>query len=385
MPTDGRVASSQHWISNYYSTTGTNLVINTPSQTVNVTFGNLLPPGSQFGYSMAGNSDLSIVAIGAPGYNNDTGLVQIYTATSGVYTGLQIIDMNTPGISDVVSKGDQLGSKITMSNDGTYLFISSPSTQYSFYQGIVSVWKWNGTQYDHLQNIFNPNKKLTAIFGHDINIDDSAQTLAITSLGTLEAQNITFDKYLGLLPDAQSRYGTKYVKDKSSSTSTNQTTFDGNSTRFYSSIYNAGSVSIFNRYNNYFSYAQELYTDLITTNSNFGYSVAQANDNIYVGAPTADSAQGTNNGELFVFEKIDKTINSWSLFRHEDPVVDVEKITKVLTIDTQTDQIQDYLEIIDPVKGYIAGVAAQELTYKTMFDPAVYTFCLLYTSPSPRD
>ena len=373
VPTDGQVSSSQHWISNYYSTTGTNLVINTPSQTVNVTFGNLLPPGSQFGYSMAGNRDLSIVAIGAPGYDNDTGLVQIYTATSGVYTGLQIIDMNTPGISDVVSNGDQLGSKITMSNDGTYLFISSPSTQYSFYQGIVSVWKWNGTRYDHLQNIFNPNKKLTAIFGHDINIDDSAQTLAITSLGTLEAQNITFDKYLGLLPDAQSRYGTKYVKDKSSSTSTNQTTFDGNSTRFYSSIYNAGSVSIFNRYNNYFSYAQELYTDLITTNSNFGYSVAQANDNIYVGAPTADSAQGTNNGELFVFEKIDKTINSWSLFRHEDPVVDVEKITKVLTINTQPDQIQDYLEIIDPVKGYIAGAAAQELTYKTMFDPAVYT------------
>jgi hypothetical protein len=44
-----------------------------------------------------------------------------------------------------------------------------------------------------------------------------------------------------------------------------------------------------------------------------------------------------------------------------------------MTIDTVNETIVDYLDIIDPIKGRIAGLADQEIRYKTAFDPAVYS------------
>jgi len=178
---------------------------------------------------------------------------------------------------------------------------------------------------------------------------------------------------MGLLPNAQALYGTKYIKDSTTDARHVKTTFDNQSTRFYSNIEGAGSVSVFNRYHTYFSYAQDVQSNLITTGSDFGYSVAQLSGNIYVGAPSSDTVSGKNNGQTFIFQKIDTSVNSWSLLRYEEPLVDPSVIKRLMIIDAEKDTITQYLEIFDPVKGYIPGTANQELTYKTITDPAVYT------------
>jgi hypothetical protein len=340
---------------------------------------------ARFGSSISGNSDLSIVVVGAPGYSYDpldpfadidTGIVNIYTATNSGYVLSQSITKNSTGIVGTIDSNSQLGDKVIVSKDSNYLFISAPGARYGTYQGIVSVWKRNGYTYNWLQNITNPNQRNTVVFGVDLSIDTSKETLAISSLGDVEVSNTTFDLYSELLPNALAIYGSKYVTIPSSTPKKLKTTFDSNSTRFHSVIKNAGTVSVFNRttYGNYFAYAQDLVFLSVRDNSNFGFSVNQWNENLYVGAPTSDvSGIGENNGELVVFQKKDSSINSWALIRSQEPLVSIDAIKKILTIDISKDQVTDYLEIIDPVKGKIAGAADQELDYKTLFDPAIYS------------
>ena len=334
-----------------------------------------LPTGSFFGQSIAASDDLSIVAVGAPGAYSDTGVVRIFTKNSyNTFTALSTdITKDTEGLKGLITSGDLLGNKLVISKDGQYLFISSPGTQYGLYQGLVSVWKWNGSKFVWLQNLTQPNRNSNTIFGFDISIDDNKETLVVSSIGTLELQNITFDTYMGLLSNAKALYGTKYVKDTTTDVRHVKTTFDNQSTRFYSNIEGAGSVSVFNRYHTYFSYAQDIQSNSITTGSDFGYSTAQLGGNIYVGAPSSDTLSGKNNGQTFIFQKIDTSVNSWSLLRHEEPLVDPSVIKRLMVIDADKDVIKQYLEIFDPVKGYIPGIANQELSYKTITDPAVYT------------
>ena len=352
-----------------YNTSTANITV--PRQAILPSSG--LSVGSQFGRSMAGDRGLLRIAIGAPNYLTDTGAVLIYKLDRNDYTLIQTIDKNTNGIDGIINTSDKLGFTLAMSQDGEYLFVSSPGTQTGYYQGMVSVWQWSTDHYKWLQNITNPNKNANTAFGVDISINDNKETLVISSLGDLELQSMTFDVYMDLLDNANVIYGSKYVKDPASDKRKIKTTFDGNATRFYSKISNAGTVSVFNRYNTYFSYAQELFSTKITDGSNFGYSLGQANDVIYVGAPSSNTHSGQNNGETLIFQKIDTTLNSWAKIRSEDELVDVSAMQRVLTIDSNKDSVKEYIEVIDPMKGKIPGAADQELNYKTIFDPAVYS------------
>jgi hypothetical protein len=336
-----------------------------------LTFFNNYPP--KFGSSMATTDDLSIVAVGAPGYCANEGAVLVYSKTGAIFNLVQTIDKSTTGLAGIISSGDGLGSKLSMSKDGEYLFISAPGNQSDPTQGTVSVWRWNGTAYDHLQNLFNPNKSANAVFGTDITIDEDKQNLIISSLGDLYSRRTSFNLYSSRLYPGSTVPSRKYVNDQNSDPQARTTTFDANSTIFYDKLSNVGNVSVFNRYNVYFSYAQDLDSNLIIQDSNFGYSVAQANDNIYVSMPSADTDAGTSNGAILIFSKIDDTTNSWAEYRTQDSLVNTDLIKKVFTVDVKDDQIQDYLSIIDPMKGKIPGTADQELTYKTLFDPAIYS------------
>ena len=53
--------------------------------------------------------------------------------------------------------------------------------------------------------------------------------------------------------------------------------------------------------------------------------------------------------------------------------INLSKIKRVLLYNTKTKKIIKYLDYIDPIQGKIAGAAEEELTFKTHYDPAVYT------------
>jgi hypothetical protein len=66
-------------------------------------------------------------------------------------------------------------------------------------------------------------------------------------------------------------------------------------------------------------------------------------------------------------------LNSWKAVRSEGELVDLSSIKSVKTINLLEESVADYLEIIDPLKGKISGFADQELSYKALFDPAIYS------------
>jgi len=68
-----------------------------------------------------------------------------------------------------------------------------------------------------------------------------------------------------------------------------------------------------------------------------------------------------------------KGVYSWAQYRTQVDSVDLSKINRAITIDTISEQIIDYLDIFDPIKGRIPSLADREIRYKTAFDPATYS------------
>ena len=322
----------------YTVTTGTSIVA-TPLGSIGTLFGS-----STFGHAISGNIDGSRIVISAPG-DNSVGAVYILT-----YPYNTMVSIPAPGICKA---GDQFGLSVLMSDDGTYLFVSSSVDDHINNVGKVFVYKWNTTTvaYALAQTINNPSNISGLQFGTAFAIDPLSTSLIVSSTGNNTFAGITFDNAL--------------------------TTFDDETLRVVDTIIGAGSASTFTRYFDKFIYSEELLPSDFSINnqyagSSYGASVAINGELIFVGAPQALRASH-HNGNIHIFNKIDNTINSWNLYRFQDNLVDLTKIKRTAIIDITADQVVDYLDIIDPVKGRIAGLADQELRYKTAFDPAVYS------------
>jgi hypothetical protein len=63
---------------------------------------------------------------------------------------------------------------------------------------------------------------------------------------------------------------------------------------------------------------------------------------------------------------------TWSIHRQPNAVVDLSKFRGAFLYNTKTNNILEYVDLIDPVQGKIAGIAEQEISYKTYYDPAFY-------------
>jgi hypothetical protein len=116
--------------------------------------------------------------------------------------------------------------------------------------------------------------------------------------------------------------------------------------------------------------AQKLTNPLIDNFDEYGKSIAINNSTIYIGAPSDDTT-GNNAGLIFSFNN-NENKKSWNTIRSNSPKVDINLINRVFLYNKETQQIVTDLDFIDPVKGKISGLAAQEITYQTSFDPAVY-------------
>lgn len=302
--------------------------------------------GSLFGQSICGSSD-GKVAVGAPGAD------KVY-----VYLGSTVQTINSPIVS-----GQNFGYKVVMDSSGQTLYVSAPQAKQVFVYGFA-----NGS-FVLGQTLTTPNPSEDTLYGIDISIDQAADTLVISSSG-MGIDTTTFDTYSEPLANSTSTYGTPYVKDPSSSNNSSITTFDGKATSFYGTFNSSGNVYVYNRFGFGFVLGQTLVDPTVQPTDGYGTSVASSDGFVLVGAPSTDLAT-TQTSNLFVFNSTAST--SWSVLRQEVPVVDLSTISRTYTIDTTKDQIQNYIEILDPIKGRIPGLAEQELTYKAIFDPAVYS------------
>jgi hypothetical protein len=304
--------------------------------------------GDKWGYKIAGTPDGSIIAISAPNRVNTSttvGLVQVFSNTNNVLSHLFNIESPLAGINS------NFGYDIAISDSGKYLIISAPEYKAPGEPyGKVLVYKKDIDQYTLWQSLANPVKYQDIKFGYAVSIDKNEETIVIGSLGVNRARVHKFD------------------------TSTGETVFDNDVTRFIDAIPDSGEVYIYDKVGEYFIPADELSNDRVVEGSKFGISVVATNDTIFVGAPATSDTSFPDDSKLFIFDRINTSSDSWSIKHQQDDLVDTTKIGRIALIDNLKEEIVEYLDVIDPLKGKVAGIAEQELKFKTAFDPAVYSF-----------
>ena len=322
---------------------------------------------AQFGYAISkfgvtsDAASVSYVAIGAPG----AGTVSIYTLTNTTLHLTQLISASTIGLDN--SYG--LGKKVVMSSDAKFLFTSLPDYQSGNTKGAVIVSTLTNTGYVVNQIIQSPSQISGLIFGYDFNVSADNNTLVISAFGNAFTRNTSFDKYSTRL-DATST--TPYTLDPTSSQRTNIPSWDSGATTFVSVTTSSGSAYVYNQYDSYFAYGQQIESTQLLTGSGFGNNVAITSNQIIIGAPTS-KIDDIATGQVVVFTGKDNTTGVWKTIRTENDLVDLDKINRIVTINNFSEEILDYIEFIDPIKGNIPGQADQELRFKSLFDPAVYS------------
>jgi len=325
----------------------------------NPTFNMFHTTSTGFGTSISGSADGNYLVVGSP--NEDAVYVFHGVNNPSTMTTSTIFVKGIPGMTT----GINFGYKVTMDQAGQTLFVSAPVAKKVFVYSIGTNGLFTNPP---TQIISTPFANQDTLFGVDISIDPASDTLVVSSSGE-GRDTLTFDTYQNLLENSTSTYGTPYVKDPTSTQKTS-TTFDGKTTAFYGTFAQSGNVYVYNRFGNNFVLGQTVEDSNVEAFDAFGTSVASSNGYIVVGAP------GTNNnpqqtGSIFVFDSTATT--SWSILRQQVPLVDMSTINRTYTIDTVNDVVQDYLEIIDPIKGLIPGLADQEIKFKAVTDPAVYS------------
>jgi hypothetical protein len=157
--------------------------------------------------------------------------------------------------------------------------------------------------------------------------------------------------------------------------------FDATATIFRDQEADSGSVCVFEfikpltpTASNLGSYifGQQLESAAISPGDLFGSSLAIANETVFVGAPGDDILYGTDDrGRVQIFKNTDiKSL--WSRVKSSDVLVNVDAINQAYLYNKKTNTISVTLDIVDPIKGRILGVARQDIDFIESQDPATY-------------
>ena len=324
--------------------------------------------GDQFGYSLAGTTDLSMIAVGAIGVeavgddsSASKGAVYIYRLYNNEYQLVQTIDTtNFAGLDS----GDQFGYKIAMSHNGNTLAVSAPFSD-DDNSNAGSVYYFNRVSddssydpYEFVQRISSPDGRANELFGVNIAVNPAGDGISVFSQGGKNKITTTFDKFT-------------LLNDSSLEERNTETTFDAGTTNIIDENFGSGTVYSYTKLNKKFVFGQKINSETLEEYDAFGNGLAYTGNSLIIGAPLNDTGTPkVSTGSLFVYQKLGT--GGWNrIARQEDPV-DVNLIKKVFTYNQQEDKVKDFLEPIDPVKGRIPYLAEAEITYKSETDPATY-------------
>jgi hypothetical protein len=299
------------------------------------------------GHSVAVSGDCSTLLVGRPTSVINGEVVPYKLNASHQYIALATID-NISGNS-----GDQFGYKVALDKTGSIAIISSPNYDITVPdQGSVFVVHRTTTgvyNRETAQRLQSFDIISNEQFGTALSFSNSGETLVIGAKNTPFTQYKVFDN------------GT--------------TTFDEDRTKIVTSIGSAGGIYVFEKKaDTYFLTGKPVPTDkIMLPYESYGFSVACTDDVIVVGSPDyikEETGEKIGMARLFVQ---DKTANSWNTIAQQTEVVDITKIKSVELYDNVNNiKIQD-LDYVDHAKLKVLNYAEQAITYKTLYDPAVYT------------
>jgi hypothetical protein len=355
------------------------------------TVGGYITSGDSFGYKIILNSNSLIVA--APNNNsrgNHVGAIFNFQKISLGSFRYKLQQVIIPPVTSTYAY-ERFGTSLSIDPNGNILsigahggpsvldtsfdsFASALYTNYSF--ELLTATAINGTGPYYVD--FNITPQLTAPASdlyYTISGNDNQNYNGIFLATKSSEINITFE-----FADFPGQFGEgittaidvdlKYILDPNSEAIT-PTTFDNNSTKFYDQIAYTGAVYVYNRFDDHFIYADRLTpTNNLTAQDNFGFSLFTSSNCIAVGTPNKAFA-GSIYGSVFIFNY---SKSSWGILRAATPLIDVNKFKKAFYYNTKTNKLINNLDLYDPAKGKIPGIADQEIKYQTYYDPAVYQY-----------
>ena len=255
----------------------------------------------------------------------------------------RLLDGNYQYSQEIPAPQDNIGfgSSVSLSADGTMLAIgetlnSSKKTN----QGAVYVYKQVDGQFVLNQTLTSRGNEGYEQFGYKVSFD--GDQLAVTSIQGDSKIPTTFDD--------------------------NTTYFDGRTTGIFKTVENSGVVYVYEKINNILVYSDDLYFK-DEGSIYFGENLLVNRNHIYVSMPRVKS-EGYQ-GVVVDFRK-DNNKTAWTVHKEARPVVDLNKMRGAFLYDTKKNVILDYVDIIDPIQGKIAGTADAEIDYKLYYDPALY-------------
>jgi len=294
-----------------------------------------------------------------------TGKIYIYRKINSVYQLQQTVTTQSlDQISDlpageVIAAGDKFGWAVDIDYAGNTIVVSSPQASINLQnQGSAYVLKY---ETDSSVTEFRVKQKLESYgifaneyFGQSISISSNGGTIAVGANNSRYAQPIRFDG--------------------------SGTSFDSGRTTFRSYEGFSGAVYVYEVKEGIFYLAEKLDDDL-SLNESFGESVFVEKDIVIVGSPdyvepildnTDLSYAGNVVGNARLFRKAADT-KSLNTLTTQPKTVDIEQVKRVALYERNDDvKIQD-LEFVDPAKLKLLNSAERELTWKTPYDPAVYS------------
>ena len=285
-----------------------------------------------FGKTFDVSTDGEVLVSSVTYSNNKANGVVVYRINNGFFEFDQLIE--------APSKTIGFADSISISDDGMSLVISAPfDDNINADQGIVYVYKQVSGKFQLTQTLNSPKNERAEQFGFAVSYDGT--TLAIGSKNADSIFDTTFDNSLS--------------------------TFDNNFTKFRTTNVDDGVVYVYENVGGKLLYADIIQLDNDNVNY-FGRNIVSKQNHVYIGLPRLSNP--TTKGNLVDYRVPTKV---WSTIRTPKDPGDVTKIKKVTLYNTKTKKLLAYLDYIDPLQGKIAGVAEQELRYKTYYDPATYT------------
>ena len=259
------------------------------------------------------------------------------------------------------------GASVAVSDDGKLVVVGAPnSDDDNEYQGKIYVYKNVNGEFTLNQTLTAPNREQSEGFGFRMGFDGGQ--LVVTSAKGDIILDTTLDRYSVRDVDSAAKFGSRYANVPTSLLSPNETVFDAGFTKFSRRVIDSGVVYIYERLKNSLVFGQRLdYTDFSVVD--FGKNVLVKGKNIYVGMPTLNDEN--KQGKVIVYQKPESS-NTWKVYREPIDQISVDKFRGSFIYDTKKNDLLTRLDILDPIAGKISGIAEQEISYKTYYDPATY-------------
>lgn len=326
---------------------------------------------------------------------------------NGAYKLIQTIaagsleNINDTGIKENISSGDKFGTSIDFDSSGVTLVITSPTADINFEsQGSAYVLRrtnLDSTEFRLKQKLQSFEQYPNEYFGSSISISGRSERIAV---------------------------GAKNAKYRSSTTYDNATTtFDNTLTVFSEDVGNPGQIYVYEKKDDTYFLVEKLDSDFQDFES-FGSAIDMSDTTILVGSPNfkksipsidliagrsysivevgntnwyalglstliipipgtqfiaTDSGVGSGTvvsdiktGKVRLFKR-SLTTDSWKIISEESESVDLETIRNVSLYDQSKLTNLGAIELVDNRKLKILSAAEQEISFKTIYDPAVYS------------